>query len=155
MKSLALFFLLAFAALGHAQVAEVGRLFTPVLVFDDNSFPRCASTLADSVMVWEEQMYYEQTAPSGIALETCSSLSSTVYSFTELMGKEDPEAWTRTWVHWLEAMREAGVPEAAEILEAWEAEGRPMDFDYFYETHGGYALHAEPGRFTLEFYSAL
>ena len=155
MKPWALLLLLAWGAMGHAQEAESGRLLTPVLTFEHNSFTRCTSNLADLAMVWEEEMHYEGTAQSGLSVETCSSLSSTMYSFTDAKGEEDPEAWTRTWVQWLEAMREAGVPEAAEILEAWVAEGRPVAFDHFYETHGGHALHAEPGRFTLEFYSAL
>ena len=145
----------SFCAISQGQQPGVIQLMTPEMSFDSDQMIVCFASLADAVSIWESDRYYEGTAPSGLSVEMCSSFSSTMYSFTDAKGKEDSEAWTRTWVQWFYGMRESGVPMAAEILEAWVAEGRPTAFDHFYETHGGHALRAEPGKFTIEFYSAL
>lgn len=136
-----------------ALCSSAQGLFTPDMVFDDNSFPRCISALSDSAMVWEEQRIYGEEAPSRLEVENCESLSVSRTSFYHDEGEVDPLRWTSTWVDWLEQMRDAGVEEVQAILDSWRQQGQPYVFDYCPQGDGGHCLHAEPGQFVIEFYA--
>lgn len=142
-------------SLAFTRNSQAQELMTPNFAFEHTSFIGCMETLSDSAMVWEELRYYGEAAPSRLVVEQCHSLTVSSYFFYEDSGADDAKRWTATWVSWLEQMRRSGVEEVAEILDAWQAEAQPYIFNYSLEMGGGFSLYAEPGRFSIEFYSAL
>ena len=120
--------------------------------FSGNSWYGCVQQLADSALIWEEKSRDTGTH-SLLSVETCESVSATRFTFWQAPTLGSTGV-TLEWPTWLDQMSKSGVPEAIEIMLAWERQGNPILFEYSFETHGGYQFSAEPGRMEWAFFSA-